>query len=85
MQNRFGLLTLDMMPIYMIIALDIIIIILSSINCPIVICLPTVCYVFEREDSSENYNHRVYFYHIIKTKNALLQFYTFNLIFIFLV
>ena len=45
-----------------------------SINCPIVICSPTVCYVFEREASSENYGPRVYFYHIIKTKIPLLQF-----------
>src|SRR3989337_3580966 len=48
MQNHFGLLILDVMPIYMIIALDIVIIICSSINCPTVICLPTVCY-FSRE------------------------------------
>ena len=25
------------------------------VNCPIVICLPTVCYLFKREVSSENY------------------------------
>ena len=37
-----------------------------SINCPTGICLPTVCYVFEREASSENYGPRVYFYHIAK-------------------
>jgi hypothetical protein len=30
--------------------------------------------VFEREASSENYGPRVYFNHIIKTKNTLLQF-----------
>ena len=38
----------------LIIALDIIIIIRSFINCPIVICLPTVCY-FSREATSEIY------------------------------
>ena len=43
-----------------------IIIICFSINCPKVICLPTVCYVFEREASSENYGPRVYLYHIKK-------------------
>ena len=48
MQAGVGLLILDVMPIYMIIALDIVIIICSSINCPTVICLPTVCY-FSRE------------------------------------
>src|SRR3990170_7486620 len=51
-----------------------IIIICFSINCPIVICLPTVCYVFEREASSENYGPRVYFTYKKKTKNTLLQF-----------
>ena len=30
--------------------------------------------MFEREASSENYGPRVYFKHIIKTKNTLLQF-----------
>jgi hypothetical protein len=39
-----------------------------SINYPTVICLPTVCYVFEREASSENYGPRVYLNHNIKTK-----------------
>ena len=41
----------------LIIALDIVIIIQSSINCPTVICLPTVCY-FSREDT--NYGPQVY-------------------------
>ena len=40
--------------------LDIIIIIRSSINCPRVICVPTVCY-FLRETTSETYDPRVYF------------------------
>ena len=39
-----------------------------SISCPIVICSLTVCYVFEREASSENYGPGVYFYHNTKTK-----------------
>ena len=43
-------------------------------NCPTVIYSCTVCYVFEREASSENYGPRVYLYHIIKTKIPLLQF-----------
>ena len=55
MQVGVGLLVSDMMPIYMIIALNIVIAMRFSINCPTVICLPTVCYVFEREASSENY------------------------------
>ena len=48
MQAGVGLWILDVMPIFMIIALDIIMIIWSSINCPTIICLPTVCY-FSRE------------------------------------
>src|SRR3989337_4190550 len=62
------------MPIYMIIALDIVITMRFFINCPTVICSPTVCYVFEREASCENYGPRVYLNHIIKIKNTLLQF-----------
>jgi hypothetical protein len=46
--DSIGLLILDVMPIYMIIALDIVIIICSSINYPTVICLPSICYVQER-------------------------------------
>ena len=46
--DSIGLVILDVMPIYMIIALDIIMIICSSINCPMVICLPTVCYLREK-------------------------------------
>ena len=61
MQAGVGLLVMDMMPIYMIIALDIVITMRFSINCPIVIYSSTVCYVFEREASSENYGPRVYF------------------------
>ena len=55
-----------------------------SISCPTVICLPTVWYVVERETSSENYGSRVYFYHIIKTKITLLQFYSFCFTFLFI-
>ena len=43
----------------LIIALDIVIIIQSSINCTTVIFLPTVCY-FLREATSEIYAPRVY-------------------------
>src|SRR3990170_1016452 len=51
-----------------------VIIICFSINCPTVICLPIVCYVFEREASSENYGPRVYFKYKKKNKIYLLQF-----------
>src|SRR3989337_1548334 len=71
MQAGVGLLILDVMPIYMIIALDIVMIICFSINCPTVICLPTVCYFLERA-SSETYGPRVYQSHITKTLKILL-------------
>ena len=44
----------------LIVALDIVIIIWSSNNCPTVICLPAVCY-FSREATSEIYDPRVYY------------------------
>ena len=43
----------------LIIALDIVIIIRSSINCPTIICLPILCY-FLREATSEIYDPQVY-------------------------
>src|SRR3989337_1884012 len=61
MQNRFGLLDTDMMPIFMIIALDIVITLRFSINCSTVICSPTVLFAILRESSSETYGPRVYF------------------------
>ena len=60
MQAGVGLLDTDVMPIFMIIALDIIITMRLSINCSTVICLPTV-YILSREASSETYGPRVYF------------------------
>ena len=61
MQNRFGLLDIDVMPIFMIIALDIVITLRFSINCSAVICSPTVIFSILREASSETYGPRVYF------------------------
>src|SRR3954462_12683815 len=61
MQNRFGLLDTGVMPIFMIIALDIIITMRFSINCSAVICSPTVIYAIWREATSETYGPRVYF------------------------
>ena len=49
------------MPIFMIIALDIIITLRFSINCSAVICSPTVIFSILREASSETYGPRVYF------------------------
>ena len=61
MHNRFGLLDTDVMPIFMIIALDIIITMHYSINCSAVICSPTVIHAILREATSETYGPRVYF------------------------
>ena len=55
MQNRFGLLDTDVMPIFMIIALDNFITMRFSINCSAVICSPTVIHVILRETTSETY------------------------------
>src|SRR6266496_1316113 len=61
MQNRFSLLDTDVMPIFMIIALDIVITLRFSINCSAVICSPTVLFAIFREASGETYGPRVYF------------------------
>ena len=61
MHNCFGLLDTDVMPIFMIIALDIAITLGFSINCSALICLPTVIFSILREASSETYGPRVYF------------------------
>ena len=61
MQNRFGLLDTDVMPIFMIIALDIVITLRFSINCSLVICSPTVILAIMREATSESYGPWVYF------------------------
>ena len=61
MQNHFGLLDTDVMPIFMIIALDIFITMQFSINCSIVICSPTIICAILREATSETYGPRVSF------------------------
>src|SRR3990170_3279270 len=61
MQAGVGLLDTKVMPIFMIIALDIVITLRFSINCSAVICSPTVIISILREASSETYGPRVYF------------------------
>ena len=61
MREGIGLLDTDVMPMLMIIALDIVIIMHSSINCSAVICSPTVLFAILGEASSETYGPRVYF------------------------
>ena len=52
---------MDVMPIFMIIALDIFITMRFSINCSAVICSPTVIHAILREATSETYGPRVSF------------------------
>ena len=61
MKNHFDLLDTYVIPIFMIIALDIVITLRFSISCSIVICSPTVIISILREASSETYGPRVYF------------------------
>ena len=80
MQNRFGLLDTDVMPICIIIALDIVITLHFSISFSSVICSPAILFSFKGEASSETYGARVYFPSYIfrpikpKPKVTLLQF-----------
>ena len=61
MQAGVSLLDTDVIPIFTIIALDIVITLRFSINCSTVICSPTELFAFKREASSETYGPRVYF------------------------
>ena len=61
MQNRFGLLDMDVMPIFMIIALDIFVTMHFSINCSAIIYSPIVIHAIMGEATSETYSSRVYF------------------------
>ena len=64
MQNHFSLLDTDVMPMFMIIALHIVITLRSSINCSAVICSPIVIFSILREASSETYGPGSIFHHI---------------------
>src|SRR3989337_2060943 len=93
MQAGVSLLVTDMMPIFMIIALDIVIIMRFSINCSTVICLPIVCVLLREKSLVKTMAPRVYFHHIIfrstkpKTQKYLAAIYLplfyFTLLFIF--
>ena len=61
MQAGVGLLDTDVMPIFVIISLDIIIIMRFSINCSAVICSPTVIHAISREATNETYGPQVTF------------------------
>ena len=89
MRVGVGQLDTDVMPIFIIIALDIVITLRFSINCSTIICSPSVLFSFKREASSETYGPRVYFPSYIfisinqKTQNTLLQFIYFYFVFHF--
>ena len=74
MQAGVGQIILAVMPIYKIIALDTVIIIFSSINCPRVICLPNVCYFTREKPLVKSTSPGSISYHIIfrsiKPKNT---------------
>ena len=60
-RQESSLLDMDVMPMFMIIALDVIITLHFSINCSAVICSPTVRYAILREATSETYGPWVSF------------------------
>ena len=65
MQAGVGLLVRDVMPIYMIIALDVFIIIRFSISCTTIICLPTVCFLSRKKPLVKTMAPESIFYPII--------------------
>ena len=75
MKAGVGLLDMDVMPMAMIIALDIVITLHFSINCSVIICLPTVIFSILREAFSETYGPWVYF----PSYNILFPSYEFSI------
>ena len=65
MQAGVGLLDTDVMPMFMIIALDIVTTLRFSINCSIVICSPTIKFSILREATGETYGSGSIYHHII--------------------
>ena len=78
MQNRFDLLDMNVMPMFMIIALDSVITLLFFINCSALICSPTVINSILREASSETYGPESIFHHI-RFRSTLLVSYLLSL------
>ena len=84
MQNRLGLLDTDVMPIFMIIALDIVITLRFSINCSAVICSATILFGILREAPSETMAPGSIFHHmsfrstILVSDLLFLQSFTFR-------
>ena len=85
MQAGVGLLETDVMPMFMIIALDVIIIMCFSINCSAVICSPTVIYMLSREKPLVKPMAPRSLFHIIESclhlasfRSTILQSFTFR-------
>src|SRR5215216_2040988 len=85
MQAGVGLLDSNVLPMFMIIALDIVITLRFSINCSAVIRSPTVIFSILREASSETYGPWVYFpsiqssiFHHKSFRSTILQSFTFQ-------
>ena len=74
MLNRFDVLDTDVMPIFMIIALDIVITLYFSINCSAVICSRTIIFSILREASSETYGPGSIFHHISSRSTILVSY-----------
>ena len=74
MQAGVGPLDTDVMPMFMIIALDVIIIMGFSINCLAVICSPTIIHAISREATSETYDPWVSLFYIIESRLHLASF-----------
>ena len=84
MQNCFGLLDMDVMPMFLIIAVDIIITMRFSINFSAVIRSPTIIFAILREVISETYGPGSLFHciesllHHISFRSTILQSFTFR-------
>ena len=76
MQNRFGLLDTNVIPMFMIVALDVFIIMHFSINFSAVICSPTVIHAILREATSETYGPGSTLHHI-SFQSTILVYYLF--------
>src|SRR3989337_2439564 len=93
MQAGVGLLVTDVMPIFIVIALDTVITMRFSINCSTVICLPTICVLSREKPLVKTMAPGSIFHHIVfrsikpKTQKYLaaiyLSLFYFPLLFIF--
>ena len=77
MQARVSLLHTDVMPIFIIIALNMVITVCFSVNWSTVICSSTVLFAFKREASSETYGPGSIFHHI-SFQSTILQSFIFR-------